>query len=472
MLSIVDNDIIKSKNDVKKWDQVRESFQKEFGEDVYRSWISHLNLVSLTEFEIVMSVPTDFIRDWIKREYFKGVFKGVGDKKVCVKRGVKQILLEFLPNLMSFEIVVDKSNNSLENSESRVVSISKNDNLFSIGTELNESYKFENFVVGKSNNLAYQVCKEVAEGRSISFGTNPLFLYGEVGLGKTHLCQAVAWELKRNKPDKQIIYLSAEKFMFLFIQSLSNQNVNDFKNKFRNVDTLIIDDIQFIVGKDKTQKEFFYTFDALISEQKQVILACDKSPVYLESLDEKLKSRLNGGLVIDIKEADYQLRLDFVRLKSKQLALSLTKDLEEFIAENITTNCREIEGCLKRLKINQDIMKINISKDNIESILCDNLLQYRKKISIDSIQNKVADYFNISLDDLKSEKRVKNLVFARHIAMYLAKVLTNKSFPDIAKKFNDKNHATIIHAVNKIKKEIEDNADTVKIINSISSELK
>ncbi len=486
-MSIVgNNSFIDSSNFVsqeEKWAYVIKSFYKEFGEDIYKAWISNLNLYSLSEFEIVMSVPTNFVRDWIKREYFNGVFKRINGEQICIRKGIKQILLDFFPNLVSFEIIIDKNigvvseiNNSDINinnnsSENKVISISKNDNLFNIGTELNEKYTFENFVVGQSNKLAYQMCKSLVENEDINFGVNPLFLYGDVGLGKTHLCQAIAWKLKDNK-DKQIIYLSAERFMYLFIQALQNQSINDFKNRFRNVDTLIIDDIQFIVGKDKTQKEFFYTFDTLISEQKQIILACDRSPIYLENLDEKLKSRLNGGLIIDIKEADYQLRLDLIKKKASDLNLKLSKGLPEFIAENIITNCREIEGCLKRLKINQDIMHIEIKRENIEEILSDNLNQAKKSITIEAIQKKVTEYFDISLDDLKSEKRVKNLVLARHVAMFLSKNLTNKSFPDIAKKFSNKNHATVIHAVNKIKAEMENNPEIIDAINIIGNSLK
>lgn len=491
MSTIGNNDFIDSDGFVpqkdERWRQVIESFYKEFGEDVYKAWISNLNLYSLSEYEIVMSVPTNFVRDWIKREYFNGVFKKINGEQVCIRKGIKQILLDFFPKLVSYEIIVDKNteiaNEFSDNSsniynyntsgdfENKVVSISKNDNLYNIGTELNENYTFENFVVGQSNKLAYQICKSIVENKDINFGVNPLFLYGSVGLGKTHLCQAVAWKLRENK-NKQIIYLSTERFMYLFIQALQNQNINDFKNRFRNVDTLIIDDIQFIVGKDKTQKEFFYTFDTLISEQKQIILACDRSPVYLENLDEKLKSRLNGGLIVDIKEADYQLRFDLIKKKSENLNLKLSKGLLEFIAENIDTNCREIEGCLKRLKINQDIMHIEIKKENIEEILFDNLSQSKKTITIEAIQKKVVEYFDISMDDLKSEKRVKNLVLARHVAMFLSKNLTNKSFPDIAKKFNNKNHATVIHAVNKIKTEMENNPEIIDAINIIGNSLK
>lgn len=456
-----------------KWTYIIESFQKEFGKDIYRAWISNLNLTSLTEFEITLSVPTAFIRDWIYREYFNGKFKKINNEHICVKKGIKQILLDYFPKLVSFEIIVDRTKKQEPIEEkNEIISISKNNNLYNIGTELNKNFTFENYVVGQSNKLAFQICKNIAESSEFNSDINPLFLYGNVGLGKTHLCQAIAWTIKERNKDSQIVYLSAEKFMFLFVQALQNQNINDFKKKFRNIDTLIIDDIQFILGKDKTQKEFFYTFDTLVNEKKQIILACDRSPINLENLDEKLKSRLNGGLIIDIKEPDYQLRLDIIKKKSKDLNLILSEELMKFIAENITTNGREIEGCLKRLLINQNIMHINITKDDIKSILYDNINQTKKTITIDLIQEKVADYFNISLSDLKSEKRFKDLILARHTAMYLCKIFTTKSFQDISKKFNSKSHATVIHAVKKIESMIENDIELNNSINSISNNLK
>ncbi|MDR1499221.1 MAG: chromosomal replication initiator protein DnaA, partial [Rickettsiales bacterium] len=409
-----------------KWSCIVADFQREFGNNIYNAWLCSLNLVSLGEFEIVMSVPTNFIRDWINREYFDGVFKKVNGERTCIRSGIKQVLLKYYPKLVSFGIIVDKSRQEkiISDVASEPVSISANNNLYNIGIELNKNYTFENFVVGQSNKIAYQVCNAVADGDSTKIETNPLFLYGSVGLGKTHLCQAVAWKLREKNKSKQIVYLSAEKFMFLFVQALQGQSINDFKNRFRNVDTLIIDDIQFIIGKDKTQREFFYTFETLTNENKQIILACDRSPTHLEGLDEKLKSRLNGGLIVDIREPDYQLKLGIVRKKSVDLGLVLTNELMEFIAEKIACDGREIDGCLKRLQINQNIMQVNITKEDVEDILSDNICQNQKVITIDLIQKKVVEYFDISLNDLKSEKRLKNLVTPRHIAMYLSKKLT------------------------------------------------
>lgn len=469
MKNIINNTIQISENSA--WNKVCAVFQKEFGDNEYKVWLSNINLVSQNDFEIVMSVPNNFIRDWVKREYFDGKFKKINGELHCLKRGIKQILLEFYPKLVSFEFIIDESApQKVETvTKSNVVSISEHENLYNIGTELNKKLTFENFVVGTSNKLAFQVAKNFSENKIYDSDINPLFIYGNVGLGKTHLCQAIAWNMKKNFPNKNIIYLSAEKFMFLFVQALQNQGINNFKNRFRNVDTLIVDDIQFITGKDKTQQEFFYTFDTLVNEKKNVVLACDRAPKNLENLDEKLKSRMNGGLIVDIKEPDYQLRLDLIGKKSMDFRLDLDISLQEFLANNLISSCREIEGCLKRLYVAKNVQNLALTKEEIESILSENL--GKKVFTIDAIQEVTAKYFDISLADLKSDKRLKNLVLPRHIAMFLSKKLTNKSYPDIAKKFSNKNHATVIHAYKKILDAIESDVEISRIVLDIEKNI-
>ena len=244
-----------------RWVAVQDSFRKEFGDDNYKAWLNKVELFELNGSEIVLSVPTNFIKDWVRREYLDGVQRLVDGQKTWVKKGIKQIVADFYPNVKSIELIVNKTqqqqviesveitaDTAPKHTEDNVVSISKNNNLYNIGTELNSKFTFENFVVGVSNKLAYSVCKSIVDNSESIFvsDTNPLFLYGNVGLGKTHLCQAIAWGLKEKYPNKTIIYLSAEKFMYLFVQSLQNQDINNFKNRFRNVDVLIIDDIHFI----------------------------------------------------------------------------------------------------------------------------------------------------------------------------------------------------------------------------------
>lgn len=466
------------------WSDVQNLLRQEFEQNVYDTWLYKIQLLEITGSEMVLSVPTTFIRDWITREYLNGIQKLIDGEKIWVKKGIKQIIQNLYPTIKTVELVVDKTriaeNQFIENNQNikseentnNIISISGNNNLYNIGIDLNNKYTFENFIVGNSNKLAYSVCKSIVENEDIGLDTNPLFLYGNVGLGKTHLCQSIAWGLKDKYPNKQIIYLTAEKFMYLFVQSIQNKDMDSFKNKFRNVDVLIIDDIHFIAGKESTQKEFFQTFNTLISENKQIILACDKSPLHLTQVDDQLKSRMSGGLVVDIFDTDYQLRLDLVKFKSQQINLNITDKVAEFIAETIITNGREIEGCLKRLLMQQKFMNIEITKTIVEQVLVDNISKAQKIITIELIQEKTSEEFKISLADLKSDKRLKDLVIPRHIAMYLSKKFTQKSLPDIAKKFGGKNHATVIHAVKKIEdliqKDQEISEAVIKITNLIN----
>ncbi|MDR2777474.1 MAG: chromosomal replication initiator protein DnaA [Rickettsiales bacterium] len=482
---IIDGDFSNNEADFSIWSGVRNTLRNEFGGDVYDGWLSSIGLVSLNDHEIVMSVSTNFIRDWILREYFSGKYGKIDGRRVCLKKGIKQILLDHFPKLVSFEFVVDRNRSEgvLETGlsgeqcnstgiDERISSFSEHKNLYNIGVELNRSYTFNNYVVGSQNRLAFEVARDFVDtnghGRD---DVSPLFIYGGVGLGKTHLAQAIAWDLQKKKPEQQIVYLSAERFMYLFVQALQNQDINNFKNRFRNVDVLVVDDIQFITGKEKTQREFFYTFDTLLTEGKRIVLVCDRAPTSLESLDEKLKSRMNGGLIVDIREFDYQLRLDIIRRKSMDLGLSIDDNIMMFLAERVVKNCREIEGCLRRLLINQRIMGTKMDRDSVENILIDNMGQSEEAITIESIQEKVVEHFNIPISDLKSKRRLKSLIVPRHMAMYLSKELTSASLMDIAKKFGSRSHATVIHGIANIRKSMETNPEissTIsRLINSI-----
>jgi chromosomal replication initiator protein len=277
-------------------------------------------------------------------------------------------------------------------------------------------------------------------------------LYGGVGLGKTHLGQAIAWELSKNKPEQQIVYITAERFMYLFVRALQQQAMADFKTRFRSIDTLVVDDVQFITGKEKTQKEFFHTFDALMGDAKQLVLICDKAPANLENLDEKLKSRMNGGLVVDIGELDYQLRLAIICKKSQEFQLGIEDKTQELLARHLSGNCRDIEGCLKRLLVNKNILQIEPTSSNVEKVLRDGSIFFQQTgINIGFIQKKVAEYFGVAPVDLRSKKKLKKLVLARHIAMYLARMFTDESLATIAGEFSGKSHAAIVYAINHIR---------------------
>lgn len=402
-----------------------------------------------------MSVSTAFVRDWITKEFLNGRSKFQNGKKVWIKKGIKQVFIEKYPDLKRFEIIVDKNQatepvtyTKIENTNN-VTSISEHKNLYAIGTELNPTYTLENFVVGGSNKLAYSIAKSIAENTELGLNANPFFIYGGMGLGKTHLLQAIAWKLKENNPKQQIVYLSAEKFMYLFIQALRNQDIMTFKARFANIDVLLIDDIHFIAGKESTQKEFLYTFNALVGANKKIILACDKSPNDLEGVDEKLKSRISGGIIADIFAPNYETRLKIAKKKAKTIELNCNNEIYEFIAEKITTNARDIDGALKKILLHQKFVNPILDLATTQNLLKDLIRSANRNITIDSIQKAVSKHYKVSQEDLVSKKRKRQFVLPRQIAMYLAKLLTTKSLPQIGKGFN-KNHATIIHAIKKV----------------------
>ena len=455
------------------WSDIQTIFHEEFGNEIYNSWLSKLNFVSYNLNSICLSVETSFIKEWITKEFLNGKKRKINGEYVWIKKGIKQLLLEKF-NIKTVEIIIDNSvkSQNINYEADNVVSISEHNNVYTIGAELNKLFTFENYVVGESNKLAYSVAKSIINEEAIGFDVNPLFLYSEVGLGKTHLIQAMAWELKEKYKNKNIVYLSAEKFMYLFVQSLQNKDINAFKEQFRNIDILLIDDIQFIAGKEGTQKEFFYTFNTLLSDNKKIILACNKAPDNMENIDNQLKSRMSSGIVVDINRPDYDMRFRLAKKKAEVLGLQCSDEIFEYIAKNITTTNRDIEGAIKKLLVHQKFINSNITIDIVKTILKDTLNANKKIITINKIQQKVADFYKITKTELLSDRRDRKFSLPRQIAFYLSKKITQKSFPEIGREFGNKNHATVIFAYNKIIKEVEKNTEILSNITEIEKLLK
>lgn len=433
------------------WKRIASRLQEEFGEEVYGKWLSKLDLYSIDCEEVIMSAPSKFIRDWIKREYLE---KNTG-------KSIKKIWLEELPKLKCLSIIYIEKNSEKNSSENfkngdlktgTVISISKHDNVFAIGTELNPRFTFENFVVGKCNKLASSAAKMIAGVGNLPSidGINPLFMYGGVGLGKTHLSQAIAWHIKENNKKTKVVYLSAEKFMYQFVQSLRNKDIMEFKERFRGIDVLIIDDLQFIAGKDGTQEELLYTLSSLIESNKQVVLACDKSPGDLNDIGEKLKSRISGGMIVDFKCPNYETRLEILKSKIKNVDINIKEDVLELMASRINSNIRDLEGALKKLVANHMFTGEEINLENTKSLLEDLFRTNHNSINIEKIQKTVAEFFSIKVSELNSNSRSRNFVRPRQLAMYLSRNLTSKNLPEIGREFGGKNHATVIHAIKKI----------------------
>jgi chromosomal replication initiator protein len=322
-----------------------------------------------------------------------------------------------------------------------------------LGAPLDPDLSFENFVVGASNELAYAAAKRIAEADKVSF--NPLFLYGGVGLGKTHLMHAIALEIKKNWPERKVLYLSAEKFMYQFIRALRFKDTMSFKQQFRSVDVLMVDDIQFIAGKDSTQEEFFHTFNTLIDHNHQVVISADRSPVDLDGIEERIRSRLGWGLVADIHPSDYELRLGILQSKAeahlKENPDIVIKDnMLEFLAQKIDSNIRVLEGALNRIIAYSSLVGRPVTIDMAQEVLKDLIRASQRRVTIDDIQRKVADYYNLRLSDLLSARRSRTIARPRQVAMYLSKILTTRSLPEIGRKFGGRDHTTVIHAVKRI----------------------
>jgi len=414
----------------KQWESIQPRLLDEYGEATYSSWLKPLTIVDEQEGCILLSAPTAFMRDWVKNHY--------ADR-------VKALLQSENDNILQLDVIVsDPTPPQAHNTQitEQILAISD------VGSNLDPRFTFDNFVVGKPNELAHAAARKVAESESVTF--NPLFLYGGVGLGKTHLMHAIAWHIKKAHPKRKVIYLSAEKFMYHFIKALRFKDTVAFKEQFRSVDVLMIDDVQFISGKDSTQEEFFHTFNALVDQNRQIIISADKSPSDLEGMEERMKSRLGWGLVADIHPTTYELRLGILQAKAENMGVIVPQKVLDFLAYKISSNIRELEGALTRVVAHSTLVGRDITLDSTQEVLRDLLRANDRRVTIDEIQKKVAEYYSVRVSDMHSPRRARTVARPRQIAMYLAKQLTPRSLPEIGRKFGGRDHTTVLHAVKKI----------------------
>ena len=310
-------------------------------------------------------------------------------------------------------------------------------------------FTFDSFVVGKPNEFAHACARRVAE-RPAFPGFNPLFLYGGVGLGKTHLMHAIAWAIRDLQPPRTVAYMSAEKFMYRFIAALRSQNTMEFKETLRAVDVLMIDDLQFLIGKDNTQEEFFHTFNALVDQGKQIVVSSDKPPSDLAGIEDRLRTRLGCGMVADIHATTYELRLSILEAKAAAAQVAVPPRVLELLAHKIATNIRELEGALNRLLAHANLFGRPVTVDSAHEVLHDLLRAHEKRVSIEDIQKRVAEHYNIRLTDMSSARRARSVARPRQVAMYLAKQLTQRSLPEIGRRFGNRDHTTVMHAVSRV----------------------
>ena len=430
-----------------RWARVRGILRSEVGDASYRSWLKPLTLVSVEGGRVRISVPTRFMRDWVISHY--------GDR-------LRELWMDENPDVDSVDVFVQAPVSKkvvrpvgVARRAPAPASVAPNTDLgkdeieaSGISAPLDSRFKFENFIVGKTNELAYAAARRVADSETAPF--NPLFLYGGVGLGKTHLMHAIALHTKEKFPEKKVVYLSAEKFMYHFVRALRFKDTVSFKERFRSVDLLMIDDVQFINGKESTQEEFFHTFNDLVDNNRQVVISADKSPSDLDGMEERLRSRLGWGLVADIHATTYELRLGIIEAKADRLGIEIPPRVIEFLSHRITSNVRELEGALNRVVAHATLVGRDITVEACQEVLHDVLRANDRRVTIEEIQKRVAEHFNIRLTDMYSARRARAVARPRQVAMYLSKQLTARSLPEIGRKFGGRDHTTVMHAVKKV----------------------
>ena len=429
------------------WNEVLKNFKTTFGNDIYESWIRNINLKKEFNHYVVLTAPTRFVRDWIVSRY--------ADKML-------DIIKTFKKSIQRIEFFIEESKEKSDKIDFRRDSqISSIENSLLNYNRFNLNNSFDHFMVGESNELAYTAARKVCTQSS---HYNPLFIYSAVGMGKTHLLNAIGLDLENSK---QVMFISAERFMYHFIRSIKSNDMVKFKDFFRKANVFIIDDIQFVAGKEAMQEEFFHTFNALIERGSQIVVASDRSPSNLDRVQGRIKSRLSGGLVIDIQPPDLNLRIKILRSKFEDIKknfnenYNLNDEVFKFLATEITSSIREMVGALNRVLA---FSKINTKSPNIyecKRILKDFINDNKKSINVESIQNIVAVYFNLNIQEMLSPRRSRSLARPRQIAMYLAKKYTTNSLPDIGRKFSNRDHTTVIHAVKKID-ELSKNDNEIK----------
>lgn len=437
-----------------QWYRVSSRLKAEIDEAAFENWVKPIAAQTRRGNEARISVPSRFMRDWVVANYLDRI----RELWAAEDPAVKSVAVGIQAKSKSSTEAEDTQPGRRKQATATPVRRKKADGTPSvingldanghISAPLDGRFTFSNFVVGKPNEFAYAAARRVGEAATVPF--NPLFLYGGVGLGKTHLMHAIAWEILERSPDRTVVYLSAEKFMYQFVRALREQNTVDFKEQFRSVDVLMIDDVQFIGGRDATQEEFFHTFNALVDQGRQIILSADKSPSDLEGVEERLKSRLNCGLVADIHATTYELRLAILESKAEQIQVDAPPKVMEFLAHKITSNVRELEGALNRVAAHTQLVGGEIDLETTQEVLHDLLRANDRRVTIEEIQKRVAEHFNIRISDMHSARRARSVARPRQIAMYLAKQLTSRSLPEIGRKFGGRDHTTVMHAVRKV----------------------
>ena len=455
-----------------QWARVRGRLQSDVGDVEYRTWLRQMTLAGLDGDEITVHLPTRFLRDWVRSHYGDRItaFWFAENKQVRsvdIRVGgtiqpisglpISGLAVSGLAESLSPAPLPPQTAPGRPEPKFEPKAEDRADPRSEIRSEmagaLDQRFTFDSFVVGKPNEFAHACARRVSEHPS-SAGFNPLFLYGGVGLGKTHLMHAIAWELSHHRQNgagpTTVAYMSAEKFMYRFIAAIRSQSTMEFKEQLRSVDVLMIDDLQFLIGKDNTQEEFFHTFNALVDAGKQIVVSADKSPSDLSGLEDRLRTRLGCGMVADLHATTFELRISILEAKAIRAGVPVPPKVMEFLAHKITSNVRELEGALNRLIAHANLFGRPVTLEATQEVLHDLLKAHDRRVTIEEIQKRVAEHWNIRLTDMTSARRARAIARPRQVAMYLAKQLTSRSLPEIGRKFGNRDHTTVMHAVSRI----------------------
>lgn len=441
------------------WEKAQDDIKEKVGLTSYETWFSTVQVKEKSPDTLVIETPDDFFKNWIVEHY---------------KTFIQDTLQSLSPQLLNLEFAVN-SNILKKDTQHRLTEFEKGFNqTANLSTtspsKLNARFTFDNFVVGSSNRFAAAAGLAVAESPAKAY--NPLFIYGQVGLGKTHLIQAITHKISQVHPQLKHFYMSSERFTNELIDSIRTRSTNNFRKKYREIDILLIDDIQFIAGKESTQEEFFHTFNVLHDSRKQIIITSDRPPKEISNLEERLSSRFSWGLITDIQPPDFETRVAILRKKMESETVKVPDDVIYFIAEEIKTNIRELEGALIRVAAYALLEDTPISLDMAKIILKDMVQESTKIISVEMVQKTVAQFFAVTMADLRAKKRTKNIVVARQVAMYLCRNLASMSLPEIGNAFGGKDHTTVLHACKKVEGDLESNPELKTAIMKLTTQLK
>ncbi|MBT3170307.1 MAG: chromosomal replication initiator protein DnaA [Rhodospirillaceae bacterium] len=442
-----------------QWSAIRAHLQEELGDAAFRSWLKPLSLRRIEDGVAQVAAPTRFLRDWVSARYAARIAELWNQMNPDVHSVTIDVIVigGIAPPASAPDETAGPSTGSTVAPSSETPSRGSylrlravEEKIDDLSSPLNPRFSFNEFVVDKPNEFAHAAARRVAEAdKTVPF--NPLYLYGGVGLGKTHLMHAIARHIRERDPTRRVLYLSAEKFMYHFVRALRYKDTMAFKEQFRSADVLMIDDVQFICGKDSTQEEFFHTFNVLIDHNRQVVISGDRSPSDLDEMEERLRSRLGWGLVADIHATTYELRLGILHAKMETSGMiEVPRDVLEFLARRISSNIRELEMALNRVTAHATLVGRQIDLEMAKEVLRDVLRASERRITIEEIQRRVAEHYNIKLSEMSSERRARAVARPRQVAMFLSKQLTSRSLPEIGRKFGGRDHTTVMHAVRRI----------------------